>query len=787
VNLIKKSARVESMFFRRDYYDRNKIVLRAVILGICFLPGTLSQTSLAQDRGAGAQSSGTKSPAPDTGQGQQEQGKQQDQKEEKQTSGTALPEASKEVRKPTGELAPTTPEGDTEFQNFVAKSLGFKLPLFGKDLFRNVPSTFAPLDRIPVSPDYIIGPGDELLIRTWGQIDSNYSVIVDRTGSIGIPKVGNLTVAGLRYDELHDFLKAAFIRVFRDFELSVTLGQLRSIQVYVVGQARRPGVYTISSLSTLIDAVFASGGPSNLGSMRQIQLKRHNRVVTVVDLYDLISRGDKSKDAQLLPGDVIFVPPAGRLVALSGSISIPAVFELRDGDTLGDVIGYAGGLTTVAETEQAIVERIDRHHARKADEFPLTDAGLRRELQDGDVVRFLSISSRFDNAVTLRGNVARPGRYPWRNDMRVRDLIPNRDFLITEEYWNGQNLLALRPSDQREIAGAGTAGSAADLKNEIKRESAEIDWQYAVIQRLDTDDLSPRLFPFNLGKAIEGDQSQNLPLLAGDVIIIFSQKDMHVPIAEQTKLVHLEGEFRPAGVYRADPGETLRHLIKRVGVTEQAYLYGAEFTRESTRVDQQRRLDEYLRTLEQTVERQAAAPRIANSTDETLAQQQRVDSQRRLLEKLRQLKATGRIVFKGVKPDAASLDAFPDLVLEDNDRLFIPFRPATVSVIGSVYNNSAFVFEPSANVANYVKSAGGVTQDGDRKRTFVIRANGSTVGNQERGLLAGSLENLKLMPGDTVIVPEKLDRGAALRGFRDWAQILSQFALGAAAATIFTK
>jgi polysaccharide export outer membrane protein len=126
-------------------------------------------------------------------------------------------------------------------------------------------------------------------------------------------------------------------------------------------------------------------------------------------------------------------------------------------------------------------------------------------------------------------------------------------------------------------------------------------------------------------------------------------------------------------------------------------------------------------------------------------------------------------------------------VLEDNDRLFIPFRPATVSVIGSVYNNSAFVFEPSANVANYVKSAGGVTQDGDRKRTFVIRANGSTVGNQQRALLGESLDKLRLMPGDTVIVPEKLDRGAALRGFRDWAQILSQFALGAAAATIFTK
>jgi polysaccharide biosynthesis/export protein len=786
VNPIKASALFESMFFRQSYYETERIVLRAVILGICFLSAVLSHASSAQDRTSGAQTSGAQTSAPAPGQSQRETGKQEGQKQEQQQNlETGHPEAPKEAAVATSESARTTREADTDFQDFVAVSVGYRLPIFGQDLFRNVPSTFAPLDLVPVTPDYVIGPGDQLLIRTWGQLESNYAVTVDRTGAVGIPKVGNLSVVGLRYDQLHDFLTAAITRAYKNFELSVTLGQLRSIQVYVVGHARRPGVYTISSLSTLINAIFASGGPSNRGSMRHIQLKRHNQVITDVDLYDLITRGDKSKDVQLLTGDVIYMAPAGHMAALAGTVNDAAIFELKDHDTLGDLIAYAGGLTTTAATDRAIVERIDAHHVRKADEFSLTDEGLRRELRDGDIIRFLPVSSKFDNAVTLRGNVAGPGRYPWHSGMRVRDLIPSRDFLITEEYWKSQNLLSVNPVAPRQSPGA--AGSAVELKNEVKRTSAQIDWQYAVIQRLDTNDLSPRLLSFDLGKAIEGDQSQNLPLEAGDVITIFSQRDMPVPIGGQTKFIHLDGEFRPAGVYRAEPGETLRHLITRVGVTEQAYLYGAEFTRESTRVEQQKRLDEYIGDLERAVEREAAAPRIATGADESSAQQQRLDGQRRLVEKLRQLKATGRIVFKGINPGATSVDVFPDLVLEDDDRLYIPFRPATVNVIGSVYNSNAFVFEPGQTVSDYLRSAGGVTRDGDKKRSFVIRANGSTFGSGQRGLLAGSFNNLRLMPGDTLIIPEKLDRGATLRGFKDWSQILSQFALGAAAAFVFTR
>jgi len=665
-----------------------------------------------------------------------------------------------------------TPESDIEFQEFVANALGTGLPIFGHNLFDNVPSTFAPLDRVQVTPDYMIGPGDELIIRAWGQINVDYRAPVYRDGAIYIPKVGVVNVAGIRYEELHDFLVAEIGRVFKNFQLSVTMGRLRSVQVFVVGQVKKPGSYTVSSLSSLVDALFASGGPSNRGSVRRIQLKRDGKIVTTFDLYDLIVTGDKSKDAKLLPGDVIYVPPVGPLVALAGSVNNAAIFELKDNTTLGDVLGYGGGLTNTADGDHVVVERIDERRVRRAHEFPLTQEGLARQLQDGDVIRALRISSKFENAVTLRGNVAVPGRYPWHQGMRVHDLVRERAFLVTDEYWKRQNQLAV---DAR--AGEFRL-SGGDLKNDVKRLSSEINWDYAVIQRFNPRDLTPHLLPFNLGKAIEGSDQDNLPLQPNDVITIFSQADLQVPIGEQSKFVRLEGELKEAGVYEIHPGETLRQLITRLGgFTPQAYLFGSEFTRESTRVDQQAQLDQYVNTLDQSVQRNAAA--AAYMGDAAAAAKTQSDADRAMVDRMKGLKATGRIVLE-LKPNATGIDALPDLVLEDGDRLLVPFRPATVNVIGSVYTSGAFIFKPGKSVADYLRLAGGPSRGSDKAREFVVRADGSTVGRQQQSLLTGrNFDSLRLMPGDTIVVPAKLDRGAALRAFRDWATIFGQLGLAA--------
>src|SRR6266850_1927004 len=208
-----------------------------------------------------------------------------------------------------------------DFQEFIAQSSGQTLPLYGYNLFQGAPSTFAPVENIPVTGDYVVGPGDELLIRAWGQIDVDYRAVVDRNGMVNIPRVGSVPVAGVPYKDITRHIRTAVARNFRNFELMVTMGQLRSIQIFVVGQARRPGAYTVSSLSTLINAIFAVGGPSSRGSMRAIQLKRGNSIVSEFDVYDLLLSGDKSRDVQLLPGDVIYFPPIGPLAAVSGSVN----------------------------------------------------------------------------------------------------------------------------------------------------------------------------------------------------------------------------------------------------------------------------------------------------------------------------------------------------------------------------------------------------------------------------------------------------------------------------------
>ncbi len=706
------------------------------------------------------------------------------------------------------EPAPAEPLRRNEFQDFVEQSIGRVLPMFGYNLFLGVPSTFAPVDNIPVTPDYVVGPGDEVLIRAWGQVDIDHRAVVDRNGVINIPQVGNVTVAGIRYQALEGYIKNAVSRIFRNFDLAVALGQLRSIQVFVVGHARRPGSYTVSSLSTLVNAIFAAGGPAVTGSMRGIQLKRGNQLVTDFDLYDLLLKGEKSKDVPLLPGDVIYFSPIGDLVAVAGSVNEPAIYEIKGKTTLDDLLRLSGGLSTTAAGQKVTLERIDERKVRKVDEFALDRTGMSRELKNGDLVRVYALSPKFDNAVTLRGSVASPGRYPWRDGMRVRDVIPDRDALISPDYWRRQNRAAqlggpvrgdgLPAADARQRQdGAPLARTLEEqrrraqqfgtidperLRIEVKRSYEEINWDYAVIERLNYDDLTTMLIPFNLGRAvIENDPSNNVPLKPGDVITIFSKEDIQVPVAKQTKYARLEGEVVTPGVYQIMPGETLRQLVTRVGgVTANAYLFGSEFTRESTRVFQQQRLDEAIDFLEREIQRHvagAAATGLSKEDVETARIQ--AESQGKLVERLRQIRATGRIVLE-LSPERMDMRDLPDLVLEDGDRYIVPARPSTVSVVGSVFNQNAFIYRTGLRVSDYLARAGGPTKDADTDALYVVRADGSVISKRQGGWLFDNLQTAQLMPGDTVVVPEKLEKFRLTKELRDWSQIFYQFALGVA-------
>ncbi|MDQ2774431.1 MAG: SLBB domain-containing protein, partial [Acidobacteriota bacterium] len=616
------------------------------------------------------------------------------------------------------------PEPPSEFQNFVENSTGRKLPVFGSWLFERVPSTFAPLDNIPVPPDHTIGPGDQIDVRIWGQINADQRLVVDRTGAVFIPQVGRVNLSGLQFAQLEGAIRSSVGRVFRNFELSVNMGQLRSIQIFVMGHARRPGTYTVSSLSTLVNGLFVSGGPSQQGSMRNIQLKRAGQLVTNFDLYDLLLRGDKTKDAALQPGDVIFIPEAGPRIAVSGSVENSAIYEISANSTLRDVLAYAGGLSALASGQHAVLERIDGRASLESRNIKLDEAGLQTQIENGDIVKVRQIVQHFDKTVALRGNVADPVRLPWHEGMRISDLIPDKQALLTRNYWTEHDRLSMGSAgfhDEvktseggKSLASATTAERTLIVrqfatKNDVQPPAADINWSYAAIERLDPQSLSTHVIPFHLGKVVvEHDEAADLALQPGDVITIFSSADFTTPQTEQTRYVRLEGEIRMAGVYSVQPGETLREVIARAGgLTEKAYLYGAEFTRESTRREQTKRFADYLDQTDRDLSQSAAGlSSHAISGDQEATMRASLESQRTALERLRKTPASGRIVLD-IPPTSRSLDMVPDIPLENGDRFVVPPTPATVNVFGTVYNQASLLYKEDANIRGYLQEAGG--------------------------------------------------------------------------------
>lgn len=689
---------------------------------------------------------------------------------------------------PAVETSPALPpQPPTEFQRFIASSTGETPPVFGSSLFEGVPTTFAPVDRIPVTADYVIGPGDELLLRVWGQITLNLPLTVDRSGAVYIPDVGNVHVAGLEFRQLEGYMKSQLGRVFRNFELNVNMGELRSIQIFVVGHARRPGTYTVSSMSTLVNALFSSGGPSSGGSMRRIQLRRGKQVVSELDVYELLLNGDKSADVRLLPGDLLYIPAAGPQVAVSGSVRTPGIYELHNERSVGELLALCGGLVPTADRARGSVERLSGN-ARQVLDVGLHGEGLSFGVQDGDLLRVRAIVPKFDNAVTLRGNIANPGRFAWKQGMRVRDIIPEKAALLTRDYYSKRNLLGYTPASDLNARTPDEELKRKPSRTEIEAAAPDINWSYAVVERQNAETLATELMPFHLGKLLmQDDAAQNVELRPGDVVTIFSQADIRVPVSQQNRLVRLEGEFNSAGIYAAKPGETLAQLIARAGgLTPQAYLFGSQFTRESTRREQQLRLDQFVSELEREIDRTASSRLAAAiTTEENASLTARLENERRVVERMRAAPVTGRIVLR-LDPGNPDLSKLMNLPLEDGDVFAVPSRPGTVHVFGAVYNQNSFIHEPGLRVRDYISQAGGPMRNADDGHMFVIRADGTVVPKHDPrfGLFKKDFEDETLSPGDSIVVPEAVLKTTLMRNLRDWSQVFAQFGLGAAAINV---
>ena len=776
-------------------------------------------------------------------------------------------------RDESGAFDPNAPPGQrrfdrpepkpSEFQRFVEQATGRLLPAFGAGFFTEGVDTFVnPVNNVPVAADYTVGPGDEIVIRGWGAIDVDHRATVDRNGMLNLPRVGSFSVAGVKASDLERHLRAQIGRLFTNFSLSVSLGQLRGLKVFVVGPAQRPGVYTLPGQSTVLSALVAAGGPAANGSMRKVSLRRDGRIVSELDVYEFLVQGDKSRDLQLVAGDVIVVQAVGPRVALTGAIDTPAIYELKTAqEPVREILRYAGGAPILVNPNRAQLERVDPTQAKAArfvEEFALDGNGLQKALRDGDILTLLAISPQFANAVTLKGHVAQPLRYPYRPGMRIRDLIPDRDALISPDFYRRKNLLvqviedeerpsrrpaqedlrggirqgdidrsALQRQDGIDATNRATdaqmqaPGSARDAapqrqatqsdptgartrRNQLEDDDRlasqrqrrtpsvlfdELNWDYAVIERLNTNDLTTQVIPFNLGKAIlQGDAANNLELFAGDVVTIYSQKDLRVPVARQTRLVSLEGEVNSPGVYQIQPGETLRGLITRAGgLTREAYLYGLEFSREETRMRQRENLGAAIARLEALSSVQTARD-AANRRDDTTAQNASAVSNaatQAQLARLARLQPNGRIALE-LDPKDVAADALPDVPLEHADRVSIPARPGFVTVAGAVVNSNAFLWKPGRTAGDYLKLAG-ADEAADPKNMFILRADGTVNhAGDSRGFFArNDLAAQPMQPGDALIVPNQLDfetwGRALVRNLKDWSQIFSQFGLGIAA------
>jgi polysaccharide export outer membrane protein len=519
------------------------------------------------------------------------------------------------------------------FSNYVETVTGAPLELFGKGLFEEVPTTFAPSDAAQVNGDYVIGTGDEIQIRGWGMVSVDVTTTVDRSGAVFIPQVGSVRVAGIKYRDLQGHLKQAISKNFSNFELTVSISQTRAVQIYVVGHAVRPGTYTLNSMSTLLNALFTSGGPDSSGSMRNIQLKRGGTTVTTFDLYDMLSKGDKSRDATLRDGDVIYIPEVGPLVALTGNVKTPAIFELKGTASLADVLAWAGGVDSAADQKQIVVEK--------------------------------TVNNSYQS---------------------VAELVAD-------------------PATMKTVLGG-------------------------------------------------------VPVSPTDVIRVFAPGAVPVQAQFQSEYVRVSGEVANSGVFKIRKGETLRELMSRLGgTTDFGYLYATQLKRESVRRSQQLKLDEIAERFDRDVT-SAAASRIAGTTDKDAisVQAAEMERQRRVAEKLRAVKAEGRIVLE-LEGENAQLKNLPDVALQDGDTVFVPRKPGTVEVLGSVFQPNSFIFKPRRTVNDYILLAGGATAAADDSEMYVIRPDGTVKSGRATRWYSG-LGSVQVNPGDTIVIPEKIERSS---------------------------
>lgn len=723
-----------------------------------------------------------------------------------------------------------------------AEATGQKLKPFGYDLFAGNPSSFTPVNDIPVSSDYVLGAGDSLKVNLYGKESQFFELVIDQEGQAQLPNLGPISLAGLTFSEAKKKVVATINQKMIGVSASVAMGQLRSIRVFVLGEAYMPGSYVISPLSTMTNALVLSGGISELGSLRNIQLKRQGKLIHTLDLYDLLLKGDTSNDAQLQSGDVVFIPPVGATVGIKGEVRRPAFYELKGNEVVSNVVGYAGGMLSSAYSELATLQRINNKGERtllNVNLSSLQESAI--SLKDGDILSLPKILPKIENVVKIAGHVERPETITWKENLHISDVVPDVSYLkakpdlqyaLIKRYSKPNRALSvvsfslaealLAPNtdkdpvlkDQDEVVFFGLLeGSRADevrsIVNELRAQADLFDASkevtisgnvrypsiYPLVEGMQIEDLiiaagglTEKAFQLyaelsraNFSASQERIQSRVTLDLSNDASLSVSLQSRDVlqvktiPNWAESKTVTIEGEVRFPGIYAINKDDTLASVIDRAGgLTEYAYAPGAMFTRVSLKAQQAKELEEMQDRLEADI---AKAEVVAANQTSIGTKAGGIGEAHALLGKLKTTPATGRLVIDLEK--VLDKDAEYVISLEDGDRLFLPKKKNSVTIVGEVQLPISQVYESNMGYFDYIDRSGGLTNKADEERIYIIKANGGVQIPKSTNWFANNSQTLE--PGDTIVVPLDADRVDEVILWRDMSQIFYQIALGAAA------
>jgi len=717
-------------------------------------------------------------------------------------------------------------------------SSGGKLHRFGSDAFflGTGNANVLPMD-LPAGPDYVLGPGDSLIVNMWGGQSDRLSRIIDRQGEIELPEAGTIMINGMTIDQAQSAIQQALGKEFQNEHVEISLGRLHTVRVYVVGDVQRPGAYDVSSLSTALSALYAAGGPTSRGSLRILRQYRGNQLVREVDLYDFLLKGVRSDVERLMPGDTLLIPPVGPEVSVEGMVHRPAIYELNGEKTLNQVLELAGGILRTASMKQINVARIvaNQSHTMLTLQLPDNPTEVAQKLADfqvqgGDDVVISQILPYNHDAVYLEGHVYRPGAYPYKDGMTINDLLSSYQDVLPEAADHAE-LVRLLPPDFRPETTSFNLHDALIGNDSFLLEPFDLIRIYGRYEidpptvSIEGEVLRPGPYPMSEGmtvaglvsmaggftraayrdeadlstyvvqngqkvlvshstvaveKALDGDKAADVALKPGDAVSIRQLAGWQDIGASVT----ITGEVEHAGSYAIETGERLSSVVKRAGgFREDAYPPAAVLEREQVRVLAEQARQQMIQQIENTPPE--VKPGVIGAQAATDVRQSLETQRQEILASLRSHPASGRLVIN-ISSDVSRWENTPaDIELRAGDTLLIPKRPNFVMVSGQVYNPAAISYIPGRNLAWYLRKAGGATTVGDKRQIYVLHADGSVM-PRDTGWMSSNFMSDRMRPGDTIFVPQRIVGGStAWQNIAAVAQAMAAAALPVAIAASF--